>query len=239
MAAARLRTPTLAFAALSICLNLAIIGCAGRTLSVFNTQQSSNVWLLPLWPNHFDTRELHALAGTATAIVVLNAVLILSLFVHALPANLLILASSLLSTVCSLTAVIFPTLLNQHAPGRDTLQTWTCRWNRTTLDRGRGPSGFRTLCHETRFATYTTIPVLLLQLLLLGMAAHTLLTIGGRGARNHPPQRLASDTEKSTSQHELGRVRGQSFDTTGKSESSPRSQQEALMEGAGKGVQFA
>lgn len=83
MAAAKLRMPTLAFAALSICLNVAIIGCAGRTLSIFNTEQTSNAWLLPIWPNHFDTRELHALVGTATAILVLNAVLVLALFVHA------------------------------------------------------------------------------------------------------------------------------------------------------------
>ncbi len=83
MATPKLRTPTLAFAALSIGLNLAIIGYAAHTLHFFNAEQSSNVWLLPLWPNHFDTRELHALLGTAIAIVVLNAVLILPLFVRA------------------------------------------------------------------------------------------------------------------------------------------------------------
>jgi len=81
--AAKLRMPTAAFGALSICLNLAIIGCAGRTLSFFNTEQSKNAWLLPIWPNHFDTRELHALVGTAVVILVLNAVLVLSLFVQA------------------------------------------------------------------------------------------------------------------------------------------------------------
>jgi len=79
--AARLRTPTLAFAALSICLSFAIIGCAGRTIHIFNAQHKSDVWLLPVWPNHFDTRELHALIGTSAAIVVLNAVLVASLFV--------------------------------------------------------------------------------------------------------------------------------------------------------------
>ncbi|KAK0976905.1 hypothetical protein LTR91_013539 [Friedmanniomyces endolithicus] len=180
MAAPKLRTPTLAFAALSIGLNLAIIGCAAHTLSVFNAEQSSNVWLLPLWPNHFDTRELHALLGTATVIVVLNVVLILPLFVRAvslhavigsaaceketdahlwggkkLPApNFIALASALLSTVCSLVAVVFPALLNTHAPRRDTLQTWTWTWSSTAFDSGAGragsgPSGFSTLCHET------------------------------------------------------------------------------------------
>jgi hypothetical protein len=79
--AARLRMPTLAFAALSICLNIAIIGCAGRTVNIFYVQQKSNAWLLPIWPNHFDTRELQALLGTSAAIVLLNALLILALFI--------------------------------------------------------------------------------------------------------------------------------------------------------------
>lgn len=79
--AARLRMPTLAFTALSICLSIAIIGCTGRTINVFQGKHKSNPWLLPIWPNHFDTRELHALAGTSAAIVVLNGLLALALFV--------------------------------------------------------------------------------------------------------------------------------------------------------------
>ncbi|KAK1813632.1 hypothetical protein LTR12_011977 [Friedmanniomyces endolithicus] len=226
MAALKLRTPTLAFAALSIGLNLAIIGCAAHTLSIFNSEQSSNVWLLPLWPNHFDTRELHALLGTAAAIAVLNAVLILPLFVRALPApNFIALASALLGTVCSLIAVVFPALLNTHAPRRDTLQTWTCRWSSTAFDSGdgragSGPTGFGTLCHETvryvpfssscssvgdvvhgltkvaqRFALYTTIPVFLLQLLLLGIAVYTLI-FGGQ-LRTQPKGSIFSGKKKS------------------------------------------
>ncbi|KAK5733354.1 hypothetical protein LTR17_009726 [Elasticomyces elasticus] len=230
MATAKLRTPTLAFAGLSICLNLAIIGCAGRTLSFYNTEQRINAWLLPIWPNHFDTRELHALVGTATAIVVLDAVLVAALFVRALPANIIVLAASLLSTICSLVAVIFPTLLNQHAPTRDTLQTWTCRWSNTSIDLGRGPSGFNALCQETRFAFYSTIPVFLIQIFVLSMAVYT-VAVGN----NTQPSRIMSDTEKSVSLHELGQIRAQSFET--KSES-PRSQQEAQMD-AKKGVQFA
>ncbi|KAK3113615.1 hypothetical protein LTR53_008915 [Teratosphaeriaceae sp. CCFEE 6253] len=236
--AAKLRMPTVAFAALSVCLNLAIIGCAGRTLAFFNTEQKSNAWLLPIWPNHFDTRELHALVGTSAAVIALNALLVLSLFVHASPANLVTLASSTLSTICSLIAVIFPTLLNQHAPTRDTLQTWTCRWSTHSFSGGRGgPSGFSTLCNETRFAFYTTIPVFILQLLLLGMAVHTLAL----GRHDSHPSRLGSDTEKSQSQHELGTVqqRGQSFETKSESPASQHAAQMSGSRGAGKEVQFA
>ena len=77
-----LRMPILASAALSICLSLAIIGCAGRSLSIFDSQQASNAWLLPIWPNHFDTRELDALIGTSAAVVILNLVLIAALFIQ-------------------------------------------------------------------------------------------------------------------------------------------------------------
>lgn len=77
-----LRMPILASAALSICLSLAIIGCAGRSLSIFDSQQASNAWLLPIWPNHFDTRELPALIGTSAAVVILNFVLIAALFMQ-------------------------------------------------------------------------------------------------------------------------------------------------------------
>lgn len=76
-----LRTPTLALAALSMCLSLGIIGTAGRSYYVFTSDQSSNPWFLPSWPNHFDLRELQALMGTSAAIFALNAVLVVALYV--------------------------------------------------------------------------------------------------------------------------------------------------------------
>ncbi|KAK4545361.1 hypothetical protein LTR36_003541 [Oleoguttula mirabilis] len=229
--AARLRMPTLAFAALSICLSIATIGCAGRTINVFNTQQRSNAWLLPVWPNHFDTRELQALIGTSVAILVLNGILVAALLVSALPANIIVLTSALLSTICALVALIFPTILNQHAPTTDTLQTWTCRWNSASISQGQGPpSQFGTICQESRFAFFTTIPVFIIQLLLLGTAVYAIAC-----GRKHSA-RLGSDVEKGGSQHELGQVRQASLDT--KSEGSPRSVQDARSL-ATKGVQFA
>ncbi|RMX77179.1 hypothetical protein D0869_10073 [Hortaea werneckii] len=145
-----LRLPILASAALSICLSLAIIGCAGRSLSIFDDQQASNVWLLPIWPNHFDTRELHALIGTSAAVMILNFILIATLFIQKLPTTLLLLASSSLSTICALVAIAFPATLNAHAPRRDTLRSWTCRWSNTLVTQGQGPPAqFDTLCKET------------------------------------------------------------------------------------------
>ncbi|KAI7542405.1 hypothetical protein KC331_g7999 [Hortaea werneckii] len=213
-----LRLPILASAALSICVSLAIIGCAGRSLSIFDNQKASNVWLLPIWPNHFDTRELHALIGTSAAVMILNFIMIATLFIQKLPTTLLLLAPSLLSTICALVAIAFPATLNAHAPRRDTLRSWTCRWSNTLITQGQGPPAqFDAICRETRFAFYTTIPLFLLQLLLLALAIFA-------GKNGHNPTKLlrsADVEEKGQSQHELNEVRQVSLET--KSETSPES----------------
>ncbi|KAH9819810.1 hypothetical protein Tdes44962_MAKER00799 [Teratosphaeria destructans] len=208
MATAPLRMPTLAAAALSMCLSIAIIGCAGRTFSVFNAQQTTNAWLLPIWPDHFDTSELRVLIGTSAAIVFLNALLISAQFTVALPRNVVILSASLLSLACSIIAIAFTTVINQQAPTRDTLQTWTCRWNRVDVSGIYGPSGFGAICDETRFAFFTTIPVFLIQLLLVSSAVYALVVDCSKG-----PARLGSDAEKGHSQHELANAHNGSFDT--------------------------
>lgn len=79
--AARLRIPALALAALSIGLNVAIVGCAGRTLNVFMMERYTSTWFMPVWSSHFDTRELWSLIGTSAAVLCLNSILIAGLFV--------------------------------------------------------------------------------------------------------------------------------------------------------------
>lgn len=78
-----LRASTLGVTALSMCLALAVIGTAGRSLHVYYHQQHSNPWLLPLWPGHFDSQELQLLIGSSGAVVVLNAILAFALLVPA------------------------------------------------------------------------------------------------------------------------------------------------------------
>lgn len=75
-----LRTPTLCLALLSLSLSIAIIGTAGRSLHVFSAN-GENPWFIPSWRNHFDLRELQTLIGTSAAIVVLNAAVVVALFV--------------------------------------------------------------------------------------------------------------------------------------------------------------
>lgn len=64
-----------------------------------------------------------------------------------LPTNTILLASSLSSTLLSITALALQATLNHQSPHRDTLQTWTCMWKNV---QGEGvPQSFDTLCHET------------------------------------------------------------------------------------------
>ena len=66
-----------------MCLSIGIIGTAGRSYYIFTSHASrgDNPWFLPSWPNHFDMRELQTLIGTSASIFVLNAVLVLAMFV--------------------------------------------------------------------------------------------------------------------------------------------------------------
>ncbi len=68
-----------------------------------------------------------------------------------LPANGLVLITALLSTIVSIIALAFTTVLNYHAPKRDTLRTWTCRWSavpRNLYSLGP-PEEFHSLCNKT------------------------------------------------------------------------------------------
>ena len=67
-----------------------------------------------------------------------------------LPANIIVLFSSFLSTLASVIAVAFTTIINHRAPETDTLKTWTCRWSERAVDIGhQQPDQFHSLCRET------------------------------------------------------------------------------------------
>lgn len=176
----RLRLPLLALAALSIGLNIAILGCAGRTLHVYNSERHTSPYFLPIWSSHFDTRELSALIATSILTFLLNCIVVLSLFITTvrqipfphlpdriadlwtsqLPANLVILASTTLSTILSLIALIFSAVLNTKAPSpRDTLQSWTCRWRTLQNQDDSIPRSYDTLCHETVSSSHPSQPL--------------------------------------------------------------------------------
>lgn len=67
-----------------------------------------------------------------------------------LPANGIVLVSSLLSTLVAIVSVALPATLNDRAPGTDTLKTWTCRWSHTYITVGSpAPIAFQDLCVNT------------------------------------------------------------------------------------------
>jgi hypothetical protein len=64
----QLHLPLLALLALALILSIATLACAATTLNLFESQQSTNPWLLPVWRSHFDLRGLKLVVGTSAAI---------------------------------------------------------------------------------------------------------------------------------------------------------------------------
>jgi len=249
--AAGLRSLTAVLAVLSICFCITVMSCASDSVRFFNDNQETSVWLLPLWRNHFNMRELYALIGGSVAIMLLNAVLLICIFIAAVcfkcspqkmsytmltsskqvPANIIALAMSLFSTAVSIIVVAFPAVLNYRTGVEDTLQTWTCQWSITPVSQGQGPPEiFDSICQETRYAFWATVPICILQLMLLGVAVFVF--VRSAGGERTTTRGWRYDEEKNLSQHELKDVRQVSFET--KSESRP-----STHAGPRKGVQFA
>lgn len=77
--------------------------------------------------------------------------------------------------------------------------------------QGEGvPQSFDTLCHETRFAFYTTIPSFLIQLSLLALAGYALTAKSATSAHKRRSVIRLDEEEKA---HELVERQQQSFDT--------------------------
>lgn len=57
-------------------------------------------------------------------------------------------ACASLTAFLALFAIIFPAVVNNAAPGRDTMQTWTCRWSSSSLSPDT-PGNFGPLCRES------------------------------------------------------------------------------------------
>ncbi|KAF4550763.1 Hypothetical protein D9617_16g015530 [Elsinoe fawcettii] len=164
-----------AFTVLSICLSLAVLGCAGHILHTYNTQKNGNPWWLPLWPQHFDDRGLKALIGGGTSVVVLDAICIASLFKSHKWQKDTIFVSSFLAAIAAGVAVIYPAVLNQQSPTRDTMQSWTCAYSFTTESVSAGmPPNFPSLCIQNKLAFYAAVPILILQITVLGLGMFSL-----------------------------------------------------------------
>ena len=195
----QLHLPLLALLVLALIISIATLACAASTLRLFESQQGTNPWLLPIWRNHFDLRGLKLVVGTSAAVAVLDAVCVVVLVVlavqvsaclftecrimqrcisvlttdHGFPrwqlfavssgtALLISAMTSLVSACLALPAATLPLVLNARAPGRDTLQSWTCGWVSQGLNTHDGmPGDFGRVCGESvslarlvRFVSY-------------------------------------------------------------------------------------
>ncbi|KAJ4288469.1 hypothetical protein N0V90_011705 [Kalmusia sp. IMI 367209] len=160
---------------LVVALSIAILGTAAHTLDVFNKQQTSNPWWLPLWPQHFNVHGTKALVASATVTLVLSGVfLVMSLIPQVNLANkhtlraLLALGSAGPSSLLTLVTVIYVHILNRGSE-LDTIQTWTCKYKNSAplqqdiaLANSMGNGNFGSLCHQSKFALYGTLTVFLL-----------------------------------------------------------------------------
>jgi len=171
-------------------MSVAIIGTAAHTLDVFNKQQSSNPWWLPLWPQHFDTHGTKALIGSATSVFVLSAVflvfaLIPSFNLASRPTfrALLALGTTLPAALVSLITIIYAHILNNDTPEMDTIQTWTCKYKNSqplvqqnpTMLSGMGNSNFGALCKMSKFALWGTLAMFILVSASIGLTILTWL----------------------------------------------------------------
>jgi hypothetical protein len=93
---------------LCFCLSVAILGTAGHTLHVFKTQQSSNPWWLPLWPQHFDASGISALIGSAAVVTVLSAIFLVFALVPRVRLALPLIAFVLTMSVQSCGSIYLP-----------------------------------------------------------------------------------------------------------------------------------
>lgn len=84
----QLHLPLLALLFLSLIISIATLACAATTLRLFDSQQGTNPWLLPIWRNHFDLRGLKLVVGTSAAVALFDAVGVVVLVVLAAQVSL-------------------------------------------------------------------------------------------------------------------------------------------------------
>jgi len=87
----RLHLPLLALLVLALIISIATLACAATTLDLFESQQGTNPWLLPIWRNHFDLRGLKLVVGTSVPIVLFDLVALVALLLLATQVSLLVL----------------------------------------------------------------------------------------------------------------------------------------------------
>jgi len=140
---------------LSFMTACAVLGTSAHSFSVYvKGRSANNPWWLPLWPQHFYTRNTQALIGSAAGVVLLNLVfLVLSLlpkvrdsilFFRLLtkPVKVNLSSKPLVAAITTvgfalpafflaLFSIVFNSVLNKRTTNSDTIQSWTCRFDKS------------------------------------------------------------------------------------------------------------
>ncbi|KAF2789448.1 hypothetical protein K505DRAFT_253390 [Melanomma pulvis-pyrius CBS 109.77] len=170
-------------------MSVCILGTSAHTLAIFNKQQTSNPWWLPLWPQHFEVHGTKGLLGSAVTVFVLCSVFLVFALVPALAKNqkhtlrfLIALGTLLPSVLLTLVTVIYAHILNNNSPELDTIQTWTCKYKNSQpltqdlpMPGDLGNGNFGAICKESRFALWGTLVVFLMLSMSVGLSFVTWL----------------------------------------------------------------
>ena len=84
----QLHLPLLALLFLSLIISIATLVCAATTLRLFESQQGTNPWLLPIWRNHFDLRGLKLVVGTSAAVALFDLIAVVAFIMLATQVSL-------------------------------------------------------------------------------------------------------------------------------------------------------
>jgi hypothetical protein len=99
----QLHLPLLALLVLGLIISLATLVCAAETLRLFESQQGTNPWLLPIWRNHFDLRGLKLVVGTSTVVALFDLIAVVALVLLAIQVSFSLVCSQ--RTACGCTEV--------------------------------------------------------------------------------------------------------------------------------------
>jgi len=145
---------------LSFMTACAVLGTSAHAFSAYKHGTSSNnPWWLPLWPEHFYTKNTQALIGAAAGVVLLNLVFIVMSSIPRVRKSALYLRTrtksvkvdiaskplfgaittvgiALPAFLLALFGIIFNSLLNKRTTNADTIQSWTCRFDKSMPIQG-------------------------------------------------------------------------------------------------------
>ena len=164
-----------AIAFTSLCISVAVLGCAADSLQEYSYSNTEQPWLLPLWPTSVDLRPTHTILACGIVITVFSLAYLVLAFIpmvshpshgaaHCNPRikhannqwqrnqlHKLNLASTILAFltifVTLFTTIYASTIISNFssAANAGSLISWTCQWQGF---EDRAPPNFTKICNE-------------------------------------------------------------------------------------------